>query len=310
MKQTYALAIHGGCGNVVRGRFNEEQEQAYLKTLHESLRNGQQILEEGESALQAIESAIRILEDSPLFNAGRGSVFTHLGTHEMDASLMDGNRRRAGAVTGVKRLRNPISAARSIMEHSSHVMLAGAGAEAFAEQQGLEFVTPDWLFDQTRWDQYQKALGENRQFMDHASDDQKYGTVGAVALDRHGNLAAGSSTGGITNKKHGRIGDSPIIGAGTYADNATCAISCTGEGEYFIRDVTAHRVSALMEYAGNNLSEAAANAMKSLEQIGGHGGFIGVDQSGNIVMPFNTQGMFRGSVSEDGKLFVKMYEEV
>lgn len=310
MSSTYALAIHGGCGNVARGRFNAEQEQAYFAALHESLQAGDQILKKGGSSLDAIEYAIRVMEDAPLFNAGRGSVFTHDGKQEMDASVMEGKTVKAGSVAGVTQLRHPVSAARAVMDHSTHVMLIGAGAEAFARQQNLEFVTSDWLFDQTRWEQYQQALGEDRQFMDHASDDQKYGTVGAVALDRDGNLASGSSTGGITNKKHGRVGDSPIIGAGVYANNHTCAVSCTGEGEYFLRDVTAHRISALMEYGGHNLKNAATAAMTSLQDIGGTGGFIAVDRFGNIEMPFNTAGMFRGAVKEEGELVVKMYEEI
>lgn len=308
MKSKYALVVHGGCGNVVRECFSEHQERAHLATLRQSLEAGQRILQQDGSSLDAVESAIRVLEDSPLFNAGRGSVFTHQGTQEMDASIMDGRNRQAGAVTGITKLRNPVSVARAVMEHSTHVLLSGAGAETFAREQGMEFATTDWLFDHMRWQQYRKALSEDRQFMDHASDDQKYGTVGAVALDRHGNLASGSSTGGITNKKHGRVGDSPLIGAGNYADNTTCAVSCTGEGEFFIRDVTAYRVSALMEYANSRIEDASMTVMKSLEDIGGKGGFIAVDHFGRVVMPFNTEGMFRGSVTEDGEMYVRMYE--
>ncbi len=308
MSSTYALAIHGGCGNVARGRFNAEQEQAYLAALRESLQAGEHLLKQGGSSVDAVELAIRIMEDTPLFNAGRGSVFTHDGKQEMDASVMEGETLKAGSVAGVTQLRHPVSAARAVMDHSTHVMLISAGAEAFARQQNLEFVTSEWLFDQTRWEQYQQALAEDRQFMDHASDDQKYGTVGAVALDQNGNLASGSSTGGITNKKHGRVGDSPIIGAGVYADNRNCAVSCTGEGEYFLRDVTAHRVSALMEYGGHNLKSAASAAMASLQNIGGTGGFIAVDRFGNIEMPFNTEGMFRGYVAEHEDVDVRMYQ--
>lgn len=309
MNGTFSLAVHGGCGNVVRGRFSEEEERAYRNALEESLRAGEELLERGKSSIDAVEVAVKVMEDSPLFNAGRGSVFTHRGEHEMDAAIMDGRTQEAGAVAGVKRLRNPISVARSIMEQSTHVMLAGEGAEAFAREQQLEFATDEWLYDQKRWEQYQKALQEGSQFMDHSSDEDKYGTVGAVALDQQGNLAAATSTGGITNKKQGRIGDSPLIGAGTYAKDATCAVSCTGEGEFFIRHVTAHTLSAWMEQGKLELDEASRKTMHSLKELGGHGGLIAVDPSGQIVTPFNTEGMFRGWTKEGEEVRVEMYGE-
>jgi beta-aspartyl-peptidase (threonine type) len=227
----------------------------------------------------------------------------------MDASLMEGRYREAGSVAGVSKVRNPIDAARAVLEGSPHVMLSGPGAEEFAQENGVPLTSPSWFHDDTRWEQYLKALREDRSFMDHDADDRKHGTVGAVALDRHGNLVAGTSTGGITNKKHGRIGDSPIIGAGTYADNRTCAVSCTGEGEYFLRSLTAHRISDLMELGTMSLFDASREAIRTLSELGGEGGNIAVDGNGSITMPFSTQGMFRGSASDEQGPDVRIYGE-
>jgi beta-aspartyl-peptidase (threonine type) len=309
MRKTFSIAVHGGCGNIIKGRFEAAEEEAYLEELRESLQVGTHCLAQGKHGIDAICEAIRILEDSPLFNAGRGSVYTHSGTHEMDASLMEGRYREAGSVAGISRVRNPIDTARAVMEGSPHVMLSGSGAEEFAQEQGITLTSPSWFHDATRWEQYLKALREDRSFMDHDADDRKHGTVGAVALDRHGNLVAGTSTGGITNKKHGRIGDSPIIGAGTFADNRTCAVSCTGEGEYFLRSLTAHRISDLMELGTMSLFDASREAIRTLSELGGEGGNIAVDRNGNISMPFSTKGMFRGSASDEQGPDVRIYGE-
>ncbi|HEX6939934.1 MAG TPA: isoaspartyl peptidase/L-asparaginase, partial [Longimicrobiales bacterium] len=259
------IAIHGGAGTIRRGDMTPELEQAYRAKLEEALRAGYAILEKGGTSLDAVVAAIVVMEDSPLFNAGKGAVFTSEGKNELDAAIMDGATLRAGAVAGVTRVKNPIRLARAVMEHSPHVMLAGAGAEAFAGEQGLELVDPSYFFTQHRWDALQRAKAEaagtpvSRPDGPQAffPDDRKFGTVGAVALDRHGNLAAGTSTGGMTTKRWGRIGDSPIIGAGTYANNASCAVSATGHGEYFIRNVVAHDICARVEYGGQTLEEAA-----------------------------------------------------
>ncbi|HEX7118167.1 MAG TPA: isoaspartyl peptidase/L-asparaginase, partial [Longimicrobiales bacterium] len=260
-----AIAIHGGAGTIRRGDMTPEAEKAYRAKLEEALRAGYAVLEDGGTSLDAVVAAITVMEDSPLFNAGKGAVFTNAGTNELDAAIMDGATLRAGAVAGVKTVKNPILLARAVMERSPHVMLAGAGAEAFAAEQGLELVDPEYFFTQHRWDALQrikaeeagKPVSEPQGPQAFFPDDRKFGTVGAVALDRHGNLAAGTSTGGMTNKRWGRIGDSPIIGAGTYANNASCAVSATGHGEYFIRNVVAHDICARVEYGGQTLEEAA-----------------------------------------------------
>lgn len=309
MRKSYSIAVHGGCGNIAKGRFTAGEEEAYRERLRESLRAGSRALEQGKSSTEAVARAIEILEDSPLFNAGRGSVFTHQGDHEMDASIMEGRDREAGSISGVSRIRNPIDAAKAVMEFSPHVMLSGRGAESFAELQGLDLEAPSWFDDAQRWEQYRKALREDRQFMDHDAGDRKHGTVGAVAVDRNGHLSAGTSTGGITNKKHGRIGDSPIIGAGTYADDRTCAVSCTGEGEYFLKGVIAHRVSDLMELGARSLEEASTEALQVVSQLGGEGGMIAMDPSGRISMPFSTQGMFRGFAKNDEDPGIEIYRE-
>jgi beta-aspartyl-peptidase (threonine type) len=273
-------------------------------------------------ALDAVETVVRILEDNPFFNAGKGAVFTHEGKIELDAAVMDGKNLAAGAVAGVTTIKNPITAARRVMEKSGHVLLIGKGAEAFAEEQKLEMVDPKYFYTEDRWKALQKLLKEDslkkeifidtarRSLKQQGNHDSKYGTVGAVALDIQGNLAAATSTGGMSNKKFGRVGDVPIIGAGTYANNATCAVSCTGWGEYFIRLVMAKSVSDLVEYKNYSLQKAAEEMiMKKLPQLGGDGGLIAVDKKGNITMPFNTQGMYRGFIKADGKAVVKIFAE-
>jgi beta-aspartyl-peptidase (threonine type) len=286
------------------------------------LRAGYSILAKNGTALDAVETVVRILEDNPFFNAGKGAVFTHEGKIELDAAVMDGKNLAAGAVAGVTTIKNPITAARRVMEKSGHVLLIGKGAEAFAEEQKLEMVDPKYFYTEDRWKALQKLLKEDslkkeifidtarRSLKQQGNHDSKYGTVGAVALDIQGNLAAATSTGGMSNKKFGRVGDVPIIGAGTYANNATCAVSCTGWGEYFIRLVMAKSVSDLVEYKNYSLQKAAEEMiMKKLPQLGGDGGLIAVDKKGNITMPFNTQGMYRGFIKADGKAVVKIFAE-
>ena len=318
-KPRYVLAIHGGAGTLTRSDLTPELEDAYRTALREALEAGYQVLDEGGASLDAVVAALRIMEESPLFNAGKGAVFTGEGAVELDASIMDGRTRNAGAVSGVKEVRSPITLARLVMEESPHVMLTGPGAEAFARQHGIEMVSNDFFYTDRRRRELERAqqrenapsggdamlLDEDREVENH-----KYGTVGAVALDQAGNLAAGTSTGGMTNKRFGRVGDSPIIGAGTYADNATCAVSATGHGEYFIRGVVAYDVAAMMQYAGLSLT-AAANAvvMGRLGELGGTGGIIALDRNGNVAMPFNTAGMYRGAIDEDGNMMIKIYRE-
>jgi beta-aspartyl-peptidase (threonine type) len=263
------------------------------------------VLERGGSSLDAVEAAIRILEDNPLFNAGKGAVFTHEGTNELDASIMDGKTLNAGAVAAVKHIRNPISLARLVMEKSPHVMLTGDGAEAFAKKMGVTMVDQKYFYTDERWQSLQKVKAKSSPAP--MADKDRHGTVGAVALDKAGNLAAGTSTGGITNKEFGRVGDSPIIGAGTYANNQTCAVSCTGDGEYFIRAAVAHTVSSLMEYKGMPVKEAAEIALENAKKLGGTGGLIALDGKGNFAMPFSTSGMYRGSVDAGGKISVEIY---
>ncbi len=290
----YALAIHGGSGVIERGSLDPETEAAYLRTLEEALAAGERVLEQEGTALDAVVAAIVVMEDSDLFNAGRGAVLTHEGTVELDASLMRGEDLDAGAVAGVGRVRNPILAARAVMEHSPHVLLAGTGADTFAAEQGLELEDNTWFRTERRRQQLERAIERDQVRLDH---DDDLGTVGAVALDVHGNLAAGTSTGGMTNKRWGRVGDSPIIGAGTYASNASCAVSATGHGEYFIRRTVAREVCALMEYAGLDVASAARQVVHDqLGPMGGSGGLIAVDHRGNVVLEMNTPGMYRASV--------------
>lgn len=302
------IVIHGGAGTIRRESMDPETERAIRDELAEALEAGYAVLERGESALDAVETAIRILEDSPLFNAGKGAVFTHEGRNELDSSIMDGANRDAGAVAGVSHVRNPISLARLVMTDSPHVMLAREGAEEFALEMGVDLVPSNYFFTSGRWESLQRA--RDRQRGDESSSapiDAKFGTVGAVALDRSGNLAAGTSTGGMTNKRWGRIGDSPIIGAATWADDR-CAISSTGHGEYFIRWAVAHDVCARMRYRDISLVEAADQVvMDVLVEAGGDGGVIALDSEGNIAMPFNTDGMYRGHRGPDAAPVIRIY---
>jgi L-asparaginase / beta-aspartyl-peptidase len=307
------FAIHGGAGTIERSTMTPEKEREYRAGLERALTAGYEILKRGGSSLDATEAAVRVLENDPLFNAGRGSVFTSAGTNEMDASIMDGKRLKAGAVGSVQHIKNPINLARLVMEKSPHVMLDCAGAEAFAKANGMELVDQKYFFTQERWDALQKmkaaeknrGSGAGKSFL--ITDQDRHGTVGAVALDKNGNLAAATSTGGTTNKMPGRIGDTPVIGAGTYADNQTCAVSCTGDGEYFIRVAAAHEVSALIEHRGMKLQEAAQTALDTVKQLGGTGGLIAIDNNGEIAMPFNTDGMYRGYIDPNGKFVVEIY---
>jgi beta-aspartyl-peptidase (threonine type) len=307
------LAIHGGAGTIDRSNMSPEKDRPYRTGLEQALRAGYEILEGGGSSLDATEAAVRVLENDPYFNAGRGSVFTSAGTNEMDASIMDGKTLKAGAVGSLKHIKNPISLARLVMEKSPHLMLDCAGAEAFAKANGIELVNQKYFFTQERWDALQKIKAAEKHRTGGVgnilviTDQDRHGTVGAVALDKDGNLAAATSTGGTTNKLPGRIGDTPVIGAGTYANNQTCAVSCTGDGEYFIRAVAAHEVSALMKYRGMTLQDAAQTALDSVKQLGGTGGLIAIDRNGDIALPFNTNGMYRGYVDPNGKFVVEIY---
>lgn len=305
----FALALHGGAGTILRSAMTPEKEAAYTAALQEALDLGYAVLEKGGSSLEAVERTVISLEDCPLFNAGRGSVFTADGKHEMDASIMDGLSREAGAVSMVTGVRNPISLARLVMTQSGHVMLAGGGAMAYARSLGVPMEDEAYFHDQFRWEQWQAMRGSDGYQLDHVvKKDEKFGTVGAVALDIHGNIAAATSTGGMTNKKFGRVGDSPIIGAGTYAHNATCAVSCTGSGEYFIRGVVAYDVSCLMEYKGLSLQAACEEVvMRRLMDIGGDGGLVALDAAGNIAMVFNTEGMYRACRDSGGRNEVGIY---
>ena len=314
----FGFVIHGGAGTIERGRMTPERERAYREKLTEALLAGYEVLKKGGGSLDAVVAAIILLEDSPLFNAGKGAVFTNAGTNELDTSIMDGRTLKAGAAAGLKRVKNPILLARLVMEQSPHVMMTGEGAEVFAQQKGLELVDPKYFFTEERWQQLQKVKEAEKapppkqsklERELRAFDDHKFGTVGAVALDRAGNLGAGTSTGGMTNKRFGRVGDSPIIGAGTYADNETCGVSCTGDGEYFIRAAVAHEVSSRIRFAGESVERAASAAIEKVGKLGGTGGLIALDRRGNFALPFNTSGMYRGVVGPDGKPRVLIYKE-
>ena len=306
----FALAIHGGAGTIARASLSPADEQLYRAALEAALSTGYDLLREGAAALDAVEAAVRSLEDCPLFNAGRGAVFTHEGHHEMDAALMSGHNKLAGAVAGVRRVQNPIRAARLVMEHTEHVLLSYPGADELAREHGLPLQPVEYFFTQKRFDQLQDAIASGKMQLDHAADPNwKKGTVGAVARDQHGHLAAATSTGGMTNKRYSRIGDTPLIGAGTWAD-ARCAISCTGNGEYFIRAVAAYDIACLMEYKGLPLEEAARIVVQEkLAPVGGEGGLIAVDAAGNITLPFNSEGMYRASRVEGGAAQVAIYKE-
>lgn len=304
-----ALAIHGGAGTLVKGMMTPELEKRYKEDLNTALQEGYIILAKGGSSIDAVERSVNCLEDSPLFNAGKGSVFTATGDHEMDASIMDGKSRNAGAISLVSGIRNPISLARDVMEKSEHVFLAGEGAIEFAKKLNYVFEDKSYFYDSLRYNQWQELKGTEDFKLDHShKKDSKFGTVGAVACDLDGNVAAATSTGGMTNKRFGRIGDSSLIGVGNYANNNTCAVSCTGSGEFFIRAVVAYDVSCLMEYKGLSLEEAADIVInKRLLDLGGDGGLIAVDKQGNITMPFNTEGMYRASKVSDEKELIAIY---
>lgn len=307
------FVIHGGAGTITRQSMSPEREKEYRAALEDALRRGQAILAKGGTSLDAVEAAIRLLEDNPLFNAGKGAVFTHDGKNELDASIMDGRTLKAGAVAGVTIIRNPISAARAVMEKSKHVMMVGRGAELFATMMGLEIVDPSYFWTENRWKSLQKDLLKEQkpqaELPTLVDDIKKFGTVGALALDQNGNLAAGTSTGGMTNKMYGRVGDSPIIGAGTFADNNSCAVSATGDGEYFIRLGVARDIAALVSYRGMSVKQAADEVIhKKLEALGGKGGVIVLDARGNVAMSFNSEGMYRGWIGADGVPHVEIYK--
>lgn len=314
----FAIVIHGGAGTILKKNMTPEKEAAYKAKLEEAVKKGYEILNNGGTSMDAVEQTIHVLENSPLFNAGKGAVFTHDEANELDASIMDGKTLNAGAVAGVKDVKNPITAAKLVMTNSPHVMLSGAGASQFAKEQGLEIVDPSYFYTENRFKSLQRVKEREKKkdadktaaFYDADIKDSKFGTVGCVALDKHGNIVAGTSTGGMTNKRWNRIGDAPIIGAGTYANNASCGVSSTGWGEYFIRAMVAHDISALMEYKGMTLKEAAQEVIqKKLTALGGTGGIIAVDKNGNMVFEFNTAGMYRASMDSKGNLTVKIYKE-
>jgi beta-aspartyl-peptidase (threonine type) len=315
MIKKYAIAIHGGAGTILRTNMTNEIEQKYKTALNESILAGENILLNSGLAIDAVEAAIRSLENNPLFNAGKGSVFSNEGEHEMDASLMNGKDLMAGAVAGVKNVKNPITLAKSVMQHSNHVFMAGHGAEVFAKQLNIEMAPNEYFFEQMRYDQLIQAKANDRIDLDHVDNkfengEKKFGTVGAVALDVFGNISAGTSTGGMTNKKHGRVGDTPIIGAGTYANNQTCAVSCTGHGEFFIRSVVAYDISCLIEYKGFSLKEACNLVVKDkLVKIGGEGGLIALDAEGNIELCFNSEGMYRASKKSNEDVYLGIYKD-
>lgn len=310
MTKPFTIAIHGGAGTIEKASMSQEKEIAYKAALKYALDEGYKSLEEGKTALDAVEIAVMALEDSPLFNAGKGSVFTHDGNHEMDASIMEGLHLQGGAVSGVEGVKNPIHLARTVMEKSEHVLLSGKGAMQFAKENNLRFEEKDYFYDKLRYMQWQEAIKSGIVQLDHSPlQEKKFGTVGAVALDIHGNLAAATSTGGMTNKKYGRVGDSPILGSGNYANNKTCAVSCTGNGEFFIRGVVAYDVSCLIEYKGYSLQQACEEVVQNrLLKIGGDGGLIAVDPQGNACLEFNTEGMYRGMKSSLGEESVLIYK--
>ncbi|GAA3593630.1 isoaspartyl peptidase/L-asparaginase [Flavivirga amylovorans] len=320
VKREFSIIIHGGAGTILRKNMSPEKEVAYKATLEEAIKIGYNILKNGGSSLDAVQKTINVMENSPLFNAGKGAVFTNAGTNEHDASIMDGKTLNAGASTGTTIVKNPIDLARTIMDHSPHVMLSGNGANTFAKEQGLQLVPPDYFYTERRHKSLEKIKESEKIELDHDEktacfyDDDiknsKFGTVGCVALDKNGNLAAGTSTGGMTNKRWGRIGDSPIIGAGTYANNNTCAVSGTGWGEYFIRAMVAHDISALMAYKNLSLQEASKEVIQNkLSNLGGTGGIIAVDKNGNMVTEFNTTGMYRATMNDKGELSIGIYND-
>jgi len=336
-QEKYVLVVHGGAGTILKKNMTPEKEAAYRAGLQRALETGYTLLKGGGSSLDAVEATIKVLEDDSLFNAGKGAVFTHDGINELDAAIMNGKTLAAGAVAGVRNIRNPITAARAVMEKSVHVLLTGRGAEQFAKEAGVTLVDPSYFRTQQRWDDLQAAMREdsleaarghalrgdqplspqvvnerrlaaNEGRLGAVNRDYKFGTVGCVALDHNGDLAAGTSTGGMTNKKYGRVGDSPLIGAGTYANNSTVAVSCTGWGEFYIRNVVAYDLSALIAYKGITVTEAGDKVIQKVGNLGGDGGLIALDKEGNMAMPFNTEGMYRGCVTREGKIEVYIYK--
>ncbi len=320
VKSKIAIAVHGGAGNLKKLNLTPEQEKNYNDTLALALQTGYAVLKKGGSSVDAVEAAVKVMENSPLFNAGKGAVFTNEGTNEMDAAIMNGLNKKCGAVAGVRTIKNPVSAARMVMDSSQFVFLSQRGAEKFAAEHGLEIVDTSYFYTKYRWDQLQKAIINDTVELDHSDTsgynnnddnvDHKFGTVGCVALDQYGNLAAATSTGGITNKKYNRIGDSPLIGCGTYAENKTCAVSCTGKGEDFIRLVVAYDIAALMKYKSLKIKDAADYViLTKLPKIKGRGGCIAIDRYGHIAMPFTTEGMFRGYIDVNGKMKTMIYKD-
>jgi beta-aspartyl-peptidase (threonine type) len=322
--QRIMLLVHGGAGTITRASITPQIEAQYRAGLERALKAGHEVLAAGGTSVDAVVATIKVFEDDPLFNAGKGAVFDHDGKNELDAAIMDGRTGLAGAVAGVTTIKNPITAARAVMDMTKHVLLVSAGADKFAAEQKLDIVDPSYFFTQHRWDQLQKAREKDRIELDHDGkpknssllepeampDDHKYGTVGAVALDRYGNLAAGTSTGGLTNKMAGRVGDSPIIGAGTYADNATAAVSGTGTGEFYMRGLIAYDIAARMKYLKLPLAEAVEQTAKTaLDEKHGNGGLIALDAQGNFKFWFNTAGMYRGYIKGDGKPVTFVYKE-
>lgn len=303
-QQKYAIVIHGGAGVMSKDKISEEHRTEYKAKLNEALELGEKMLKDGAPATNVVVDVIKILEDSPLFNAGKGAVFTHDGINELDASIMEGKTLNAGAVAGVRDVKNPITAALEVMNNSVHVFLSGEGASEFAKKQGLDIVPNKYFHTDSRYQSLQRLLKKERE----RTSKDNMGTVGCAVLDTYGNLCAGTSTGGMTNKKYGRIGDAPIIGAGTYANNKTCAVSCTGHGEYYIRLGFARDISAIMEYQNLNIADACQNEIKKLSELKGTGGVIGVDADGNIAMEFNTSGMFRGYIKSNGEREVAIFE--
>lgn len=325
--ENFGIVIHGGAGTILKENMSDSLEAAYKAKLKEAIFVGHEILKNGGTSLEAVTQTINVMEDSPLFNAGKGAVFTHEGRNELDASIMDGATLNAGAVAGVRHIKNPIDLARNVMQKSDHVMLYGPGAEEFAQTLGYKMMDTSYFYTQNRYESLQKVMKKEtalqsspsmhsgsltkssiNNFEDPFIKDSKFGTVGCAALDKHGNLAAGTSTGGMTNKRWNRIGDSPIIGAGTYANNATCAVSSTGWGEFFIRSVVAYDISALMEYKGMSLQDAAKEVIqKKVPVLGGDGGIVAIDKDGNVAMEFNTAGMYRATMNSKGELKIGIY---
>jgi len=312
--ENFGIVIHGGAGTILKENMSDSLETAYKEKLKEAISAGYEILKKGGTSLDAVTHTINVMEDSPLFNAGKGAVFTHEGRNELDASIMDGKTLNAGAVAGVRHIKNPINLARDVMEKSDHVMLYGEGAEEFAKSLGYKMMDTSYFYTKDRYESLKRVLEREKNkkvsYEDPFIKDSKFGTVGCAALDKHGNLAAGTSTGGMTNKRWNRIGDAPIIGAGTYANNATCAVSSTGWGEFFIRSVVAYDISALMEYKGMSLQDAAKEVIqKKVPALGGDGGIVAIDKDGNVAMEFNTAGMYRASINSEGEMVIGIYKE-